>query len=530
MATITSASSGNFSAPATWVGGVVPGPADDAVAANTHVVAIDVDVTVISFQQAGTGKFTLGNGRTVTGNVIANAGTFTSGGTIEVTATTGNSATINGNITGISSTAANIAAVVVAGTGTLILNGAVTGSAGNATSEANGHAGVYTNVSSTVTISGVVTGGSGSFKFGVFAGANATSAVLTINNNVIAGNASNAHAVFTAGASTQLTINGAASGFGSFAHGAYTTGATAQLVINGNVTGGSTDARGAYATGTSATITIVGNVTGGSSTNAWGVGTTGNLAAINITGNVRNGIGLVAHGAAMQGTTATLSITGSLIPSGTGTGYPVFSSASSVTLNLIGDILSGITTCVIFQGANSVINVTGNVTSSRGSGLIGISSTGASSTVNVIGNVTSNIWLSHGISSSATTNGVILQGSMTDAVDGSVAVYARVFRMTATPTGVTKYASGVNNPFGTLVSRIPASNTTGMPAQTNVRLNTVYGDTSQFTGTVAMPSTSQVMYGVPVDGSTGTAQFDLTSVASIIEAQVSAGAYERTTI
>ena len=54
MATITSAGTGNFTAGATWVGGVAPGSGDIAVAATGHSVTIDADVTVSEFQQAGT--------------------------------------------------------------------------------------------------------------------------------------------------------------------------------------------------------------------------------------------------------------------------------------------------------------------------------------------------------------------------------------------------------------------------------------------------------------------------------------------
>ena len=75
MATITSAASGNFSNPATWVGGVVPGPLDKARANTGHNVTIDVDVTVIDIQAISTGRFIMGEGVTLTANVIAPAST-----------------------------------------------------------------------------------------------------------------------------------------------------------------------------------------------------------------------------------------------------------------------------------------------------------------------------------------------------------------------------------------------------------------------------------------------------------------------
>ena len=60
------------------------------------------------------------------------------------------------------------------------------------------------------------------------------------------------------------------------------------------------------------------------------------------------------------------------------------------------------------------------------------------------------------------------------------------------------------------------------PATTNVRQGTVFGDTSQFTGTVAIPSASNVLKGVPVDTTTGSASFTTQNVWSVLTSSLSA--------
>lgn len=445
MATITSATTGNFSAGATWIGGVVPGPADDAVAATGTVVTIDTNVTVLSFQQAGTGKFVLGGGRTVTGNVIANVGTFTSGGTIDVTATTGQTATINGNVTGNSTTTDNTAGIVVSGTGNLIVNGNVTGSAGNA---ATAGAGINTEVTCNITVNGSLLSGAGANKYALRTGTTSNATVVIIGN--VTSNAG--IAIFVAGSSASPNIS-----------------------ITGNVTGGASN--GLNIGGSSPIINVTGNVLGGFANNIYGINSSAGSITINVTGNV--------NGNVTNANTAGINVT----------------------------------------GLSSIVNVTGAVTAGvGGSGVpsYGVNSTGSSSTVTVIGSVTAVTTFGHGILSSATSNGVIFQGNLTDSLQGATAIYARLVRMTATNSGTTTYTNTVGYPNGTPVTRVSPNLVTGMPAATNVRNATIYGFNNELTGTMKVPPVGSVALGVPVDTSVGTAALDVGSVIAVVGAQVAA--------
>lgn len=94
MATITSAQTGNFADGSTWVGGGAPGVADTAVVGTGHVVTIAANATCVSLTNTGTGKFVLGDGVTLTANVVAGGNAYTT--CIDFSATTG---AIVGNLT-----------------------------------------------------------------------------------------------------------------------------------------------------------------------------------------------------------------------------------------------------------------------------------------------------------------------------------------------------------------------------------------------------------------------------------------------
>jgi hypothetical protein len=432
-----------------------------------HIVTFDADVTVISFQQSGTGKFVLGNGRTVTGNVTINVGTFVTGGTVECVATT--TATINGNVSGpTDTTGVNVTGVVMNGTGSLTINGTITGTAGNVSGEANRHACVYINVVSSVTVNGDVRGGA-NFKLGIQTGLSA-SGVLNLNATSVA------------------------SGTGVAAYGVRVEGDITLNIIATSVAGINTTCL--YLSGNSPTV----NITAGTMT----------------TGGPAGGNCLWALGLQPKVTiTATTMQAGF---SGTSTNRCVNLSGNgnamlTVTAN---DIYAGNSTNnngIAVVGVTSVAYVTGRVFAGTGSNAHGIEMNGTSSFLTLIGSAQAN-GISHGVFSSSTTFGVALEGDMTGSQIGGVAVYTRIFRMTATNSGVTRYTTSDGS--GSLVSRVSPDNATGVPDQDDVRGGTLYGYNNELSGSLAMPPVQAVKYGVPVNNTTGTGEFDLDRTVAVL--------------
>jgi hypothetical protein len=225
MALILSAASGNFNAGATWVGGIVPGAADEARASTTHTVTITANVTCTELSNAGTGLFILNSGVTLTANVTHKSATVNVN-CLQFTAASPATATIVGNITG-----GSVASTTVYGA-------------------------VNNTSSGALTITGSVTGGSASLAIG--ANNNGTG-TITITGNVLAGSAS-------------LAIGANNNGNGS-------------LIVVGNVTGGSAaDARGVGG-GLNGIVQITGNVTGGTNASAHGM-TNVSTGPVTITGNI----------------------------------------------------------------------------------------------------------------------------------------------------------------------------------------------------------------------------------------------------
>ena len=247
MAVIRAILSGNFSSPLTWLGGVVPGAADDAVS-NTFTVVVDTNITVLSLSNSTTGGATLGGGFNFTaGGLTANVTSLSAlaNGLITFNHTTG---TNTFNVT--NSFFPNVNAIQFAGGGTVNFNIPLIFASGSIVGGSFLKSGA-----GTLNFAGNLTAGGGGNN-GVI---NITAGTVNITGNV------------QGGASTQAST------------GLNITGGT--TTVTGSVTGGSSTGSAHGVVITSGNLVVIGNVTGGGGTLAQGIGST-STGAITVTGTI----------------------------------------------------------------------------------------------------------------------------------------------------------------------------------------------------------------------------------------------------
>lgn len=313
--------SGNWNDTTVWSTGAVPTTGD--VFSNNYTVTVNVNASATKItNKAGTvavagGSFVLSNGVTLTANVEAGATTC-------VTAATGVTAGITGDITG--GTATSAYGFNKSGTGTFTLTGNLYGGTGSSA------AGGINSGSGTVAITGSVYGNdSTSTGYGY---RTTSSGTTTIGGSVYAG------------AATGVLVS-----------------STGAVTVGGSVYASAT-MTGMQHTGTGNSIVINGDSVGGAASTAYGLQCTssGNAtvagAAISPSSpGVGAGVGVTGTGYATIGTSQT----------GTGGGSPcvghvhvadlsaftylVRSSSSSVTLSADADVPSPFAAPAVFGGA-----------------------------------------------------------------------------------------------------------------------------------------------------------------------------------
>jgi hypothetical protein len=163
------------------------------------------------------------------------------------------------------------------------------------------------------------------------------SGTVTINGNITGGATATTRAVEIA-AQTVVVNGNIIGGSSSSGHGLYKSSATGSVTITGNITGGSSGV--GFFNLAAAAFTVTGNITGGAATDAaYGQGIkNGSTGTGTITGTVSGGTGQGAG--IVNASTGAITITGNLIFSATGSplmgGYYTFTPAASQYIQIGG--------------------------------------------------------------------------------------------------------------------------------------------------------------------------------------------------
>lgn len=230
------------------------------------------------------------------------------------------------------------------------------------------------------------------------------------------------------------------------------------------------------------------------------------------------------------GGTINITATDGVLTRGSGstrTSQPVvFSSVSqNQTVNIIGSIATSnySQSYVTMAGTNNTVNFTGNIgCASTNQSADFVYTTGTNCTLNftgsIIGNTqpafistnNTNIININGIVQGSTVypviqstgNGLITYSGQVTSLNDINAIYAKYIRLKNSLDTQMTFQTEVLNTNKTIYS---AATSIGLPATTNVRTGVVYGDASQFTGTMTVPSPTDVRVNVPTDNTVGMA-------------------------
>lgn len=488
----------------------------------------------------GVGGFALGanqNNLIITGSLVGGTGNTTNVGLL-INTTSPYTSSILGNITGslgpgLYYTTTNT------GTGSITINGNVIGGAGSGFAAVTLPSGC---TNATLRVNGSVTAGGSTSAHGI--SISGTSYTASINGNITGGptGGASAYGINHVGTSGLVIVTGSVTG-GNGASGAnygiFLGGVQNNLIISGSITGGTligTNAGLQISPTSPYTASIIGNITSPAVGNGIYFNSPSGQGIVNITGSVTGGNGSAFVAINLLSTTnLTLNISGSVAggsPAGANAyGINLQSAGSNPTITIRGDVTgsAGTSYGVYNQSTAGVIVISGSVIAQGGigaynnsTGQILISGSAIAGTVvgahNQAGG-TLRVISAIASTSSAAINGVSATGtsSFESAIFGSNGVtpwlnYAKLV------SGSNNFVSCSIDPTsgGGYKALIDANNVAnGQPSASDVRLGTVY-NFGNSTGTMAVPSSSYVLIGIPVDNTTGSAVITSGSISSAV--------------
>jgi hypothetical protein len=299
------------------------------------------------------------------------------------------------------------------------------------------------------------------------------------------------------------------------------------VYMSGSIQGGDVTSGNGVRITNGGTLYITGSISSGNA----GGGSTGNSGLAILTGNAfirgnlrTNGDTGNTGGACVAINNGTASISGDLysatnhspISIGAGNAQVNFSGSAFIlgtstfnmqisvaanntgTINYTGPVIGNNNAGIGLGLGTMTVNITGSVSTIGAAA--GISSTVAS-TININGPITANN-SAPGISSTSTTATVRVTGPLISSQNNINPVFSPRIQLisNSTPT----YTLEIDT-FPREVTFYDVAFTSSLPTQSNVRSGSLYGGSAEFSGSMVIPSTSSVRYGVPVDNITGSA-------------------------
>jgi hypothetical protein len=282
---------------------------------------------------------------------------------------------------------------------------------------------------------------------------------------------------------------------------------TGVLNLSGSVTTNNVNGTVGISITNRGTLNMIGNVVGGTAATQQSIIANSPSCSINIVGNVIGGTGNGAIAVTLGTNTGngniSLTVNGNVIGNGSAGILAAFGVSNIVITGSLID--NGVSAYLDTQFAgNSNLTVSGSVIGSRAATAT-INKTTAGGNITVIGPVYAGL-SAPGISSVATNN--FLTGPFYN-VNNRNAIYAPIFQLISGSTPTWTFDTETALEQRTLYTQNFPGN---FPSISNVRQGTVFGDTAQLTGTVAIPSTGSVLKGVLVDNTTGSASFTTQNV------------------
>jgi hypothetical protein len=197
---------------------------------------------------------------------------------------------------------------------------------------------------------------------------------------------------------------------------------------------------------------------------------------------------------------AQVNFSGSAFILGTSTGnmQVQLRGANTGTLNYTGPVIGNNNAGIGVGLGTMTVNITGSVSTIGAAA--GISSTVAS-TINVNGPIIANN-SAPGLSSTSTAATVRVTGPLISSQNNFIPVFSPKIQLisTSTPTYTLE-----TDTFPKDVTFYDTSFTSSLPTQPDIRSGSLYGGSNEFSGSMVVPATSSVRYGVPVDNTTGSA-------------------------